>query len=150
MHGELAMKDPQDVIAAAKESIKDVYRLWLRQYPCMRACVCYRILKSGCGIPGELALATAGVDELKLMCKRSRVNASRRKRIGYSVELYEIATASTMAMTDLRVAGVVNRAVRPLALLADETLNGVRNEWIGTTHEERAEWLKEIDKLDGE
>lgn len=84
------------------------------------------------------------------MCKRSRVNAARRKHIGYSVELTGIATASTRGIRDLRIAGVVNRVVRPLALLAEEILNGVRNEWIETTHEERAEWLKEIDKLDGE
>ena len=84
------------------------------------------------------------------MCKRSRVNASRRKRIGYSVELAGIATASTSAVGNLRVAGVVNRSVRPLALLAEDVLNGVRSEWIETTHEERAEWLNEINKLDGE
>lgn len=144
------MEDPQDVILAAKTKVKDVYRLWLRQYPCRRAYACYRILKSCYEIPGEPLLATATKDKIEAMCKRSRVNAARRKHIGYSVELTEIATASTRSMRDLRVAGVVNRAVRPLALLAEEMLNGVRNEWIETTHEERAEWLKEIDKLDGE
>lgn len=144
------MEDPQDVIATAKESIKDVYRLWLRRYPCMQAYVCYRILKSGRGIPGELLLAAASDKKLKSMCKRSRVNASRRKHIGYSVELTGIATASTSGIRDLRIAGVVNRVVRPLALLAEDVLNGVRNEWIETAHGERAEWLNEINKLDGE
>lgn len=144
------MEDPQDVITKARSAIKDAYKLWLRQYPCMRAYVCYRAIESGCGIPGELLLATASDEKLKSMCKRSRVNAARRKHIGYSVELTGIATASTSAVSDLRVAGVVNRSVRPLALLAEEVLNGVRSEWIETTHEERAEWLKEIDKLDVE
>ena len=144
------MEDPQDAILAAKGAVKDAYRLWLRQYPCRRAYVCYRTLKSCYEIPGELSLARAGADEIKTMCKRSRVNAARRKHIGYSVELTGIATASTRGIRDLRIAGVVNRVVRPLALLAEEILNGVRNEWIETTHEERAEWLKEIDKLEGE
>lgn len=144
------MEDPQDVIAKARSAIKDAYRLWLRQYPCRRAYVCYRTMKSCHEIPGELSLASATADEIKAMCKRSRVNAARRKHIGYSVELTGIATASTSGIRDLRIAGVVNRVVRPLALLAEEMLNSVRNEWIESTHEERAEWLKEIDKLDGE
>ncbi len=144
------MEDPQEVIATAKESIKDVYRRWLRQYPCMRAYVCYRILKRDCEIPGELLLATTSDEKLKSMCKRSRVNASRRKHIGYSVELAGIATASTSVVGDLRVAGVVNRSVRPLALLAEDVLNVVRGEWIETTREARGEWLNEINKLDGE
>ena len=144
------MKDPQDVIMAAKEAIRDTYRLWLRQYPCHRAYVCYRILVNDREVPGELALASASDSKLKAMCKRSRVNAARRKHIGYSVELAGIATASTRAAGGLRAAGVVNREVRPLALLAEDVLHGVHGEWIETTKEARAGWLAEMDKLDGE
>lgn len=102
-------------------------------------------------IRGEEGLATLSDDVVATMCRRSHVMrsqaASSRLTPGVSHRegLYAIPTKASREHAFTLEAKLVNRAVRPLAYLADQAMREVTLSWLACSEDERSECAAEIE-----
>lgn len=104
-------------------------------------------------IRGEEGLATLSDDVVATMCRRSHVMrsqaASSRLTPGVSHRevLYAIPAKASRKHAFTREAKLVNRAVRPLAYLADQAMREATLSWLACSEDERFECAADIESI---
>lgn len=136
-----------------KQEIRDLYERHMVNHPCPLSVMLYRRLKRTGRIRGEEGLDGLSDDVVALMCRRSHVMRSQAtsarltQGVAHREELYAIPAKASRKNAFTRDAKLVNRAVRPLAYLADQAMREVTLSWLACSEDERSECAAEIDLI---
>ena len=136
-----------------KQEIRALYKEHMESHPCPLSVMLYRRLVRTGMIRGEEGLVTLSDDVVATMCRRSHVMRSQagssRLTPGVSHRecLYAIPARASRKHAFTREAKIVNRAVRPLAYLADQAMREVTLSWLACSEDERSECAADIELI---